>query len=170
MVKKPSFFVARILWVLPALLFVLTIHQIDVALDLHETLTRGTPAVAEVTEFRTTNRAEIKFDEIGLRATLPDGRVVEQAHMSIPHSFAQELAGRQTLDVRVLPGADQPLVIASLGRAHWRMAAINAAMSALGFVLLAFGVGAWNRYLRRRGDPAQQVPEAAGASPVAALG
>jgi hypothetical protein len=159
--NKRSFFIARSLWIFPAILLVLTVNQVDVATDLHRTLTEGRPAVAEIFGYESSGRVDITYDFVNLRVRLEDGTVIEREQMSLPHVFAPELEGRQTVDVRVLPGADQPIVIEALGQAHWRIAATNAAMSAIGFILLSIAVFAWNRYLRRKGDPAYRSAEQA---------
>lgn len=160
MPSKLSVFIARALWIFPAILLVLTINQIDVSSDLRLTFTEGQLATAEIVGFETSNRADVTFDYVSLRVPLADGTVLQQERMALPHSFAPRLAGMETVEVRVLPGADQPIVLAALGRAHWRMAAINASMCAVGFFLLSIAVFAWNRYLKRKGDPARLPAEA----------
>lgn len=159
--SRTSYWIARALWFFPVLLFFLSIYLVDVAFDIHGTLTKGIPTTAEVLTVETTNRSEISYEYIDLRAMLPDGRVVEKHKMSIPHSFLPSLQGQKAVAVRVLPGADQEIVLDHLGRAHWRLAAIQAAMSFIGAVLLAVAVFAWNRYLRRSGDPALREPATA---------
>ena len=149
--------VARLLWIAPLLLLYLTINQAMVAIDLKETWEQGTPAVAEVLEVETSNRVDVTYDYVSLRVTLDDGRVIEQERLSLPHTMAPLMEDRETLNVRVLPGADQPIVIAELGRAQWRLAAIQAVMAFVGFLLFGAGVFWWNRYLHRRGDPARRA-------------
>ena len=150
--------IARLLWVFPALLLLLALHQWNAAQDLRATLENGQPATAQITAFESSGRVDVSYDWVSLRVTLPDGQVLEQEQLSFPHSFVPLIEGKETIDVRVLPGADQEIVIAPIGRAQWRLAAINAAISLLGFLMAAAGVFAWNRYLRRRGDPAEADP------------
>lgn len=160
MALNRSVLVARLLWIFPAILLFLTINQANVAIDLRQTLDGGTAAEAEVLEIAKTDRVDVTMASARLRVPLPDGRVVER-ELTMPITFAQDLEGSETLDVRVSPGADQEIVIAEVGRAQWRLAAINSAMSFIGFVLLTVGVFAWNRYLKRKGDPAARAPSAA---------
>lgn len=152
--------VARLLWIFPAILLFLTINQANVALDLRDTLSAGVPAEADVLAIETTDRADITMASVRLRVVLPEGEVVER-ELPLPITFAKDLQGSDRLDVRVNSGADQEIVIADLGRAQWRLAAINSGMSLIGFVLLTIGVFAWNRYLRRKGDPAARTVEEA---------
>ncbi len=160
MALNRSVLVARLLWIFPALLLFLTINQGMVAFDLRQTLTEGSPASAEVLAIERTDRVDVTMASARLRVPLPGGEVVER-ELPLPITFAQDLEGSDTLDVRVSPGADQEIVIAELGRAQWRLAAINSAMSLIGLVLLSIGVFAWNRYLKRKGDPAARRPEEA---------
>lgn len=153
--------VARALWIVPLILFLLGLNQAKVARDIRNTVLNGQTADAEVIAEQIENRTEITYDYVSLRVELPDGRVIEQDKMSLPHTVAEDVktkldvqTGTPHIAVKVLPGSPQPLVIAYMGQTHWRIAAINAAMCFLGFLLLSFGVFAWNRYLRRRGDPA----------------
>lgn len=153
-VSKTSLWIARLMWVLPAILLALGLYQVNVALDIRTTLREGQLAQAEVIDAEVSGRTDVTYDYISVRAQLADGTVIEREKMSLPHSIAMDLEGQKTLEVRVLPGSDQPIVVAELGRAHWRIAAINAAMCAVGVVMLSVGVFAWNRYLNRKGDPA----------------
>ena len=157
-VKTPAIrWIARLLWVFPVLLLALTIYQADVAADLRHTLRDGLPAVAEVTGFYSTNRVDISYDYISLKVEMPDGSVLAHEKMALPHSFVPLVEGKTQLEVIVLPGADQEIVIEPIGRAHWRIAAINAAMCLVALVLSGMGVFAWNRYLARQGDPALRI-------------
>jgi hypothetical protein len=160
--------VARLLWVFPAILLFLAVNQLRVAYGLRATLAGGEPAVAEIYEYHTEDRVDVTYDYVSLRVPLPDGRVIEREKVSLPHSLAPLLEGRESVAVRVRPGADQPVVIMPIVQSQWRIAAVNAAISVVGFLLLGLGVYAWNRYLRRQGDPADQ-PVAA-ASPAAQAG
>lgn len=165
MTSRSSILVARALWLFPAVLLLLTFYLADAALDLRETLMEGIPATAEITDFASSDRVDVTYDYVSLRAELPDGQVIAREQLSFPHSFAEILTGQETLEVRVLPGADQEIVIVRvgeqlIGRPQWRIAAIQAGMSFVAFLLAAAGVFAWNRYLRRSGDPADRYAEA----------
>ena len=155
MASKTSRLTARLLWLVPLLLVVLTINQAKVAYDLHWTLASGTPAVAEVLEVHKTNRVDVTFGSVRLRVPVA-GQTVERT-FPLPISLLPQVEDRETVDVIVLPGAAQEVVVAAIARPQWRMAASNAAMSFIGLVLATLGVFAWNRYLARKGDPADQA-------------
>lgn len=150
--------VARLLWIFPAILLFLTINQIKVALDVRETLDRGVPATAEVVEIYKTNRVDVTYGYVQLRIPTAEGVIERRLSMSV--SLLPELEGKDSLDVRVLSGEDQEIVVAAVARTQWRMAAINGAMSFVGLILLTIGVSAWNRYLKQKGDPADRVETA----------
>lgn len=143
---------ARLLWIIPAILLFLTINQLLVALDLRDTLNRGEPVTAEVLEMYTTNRVDVTNAYVLLRVPTDDGFVERKLYM--PISLVSALEGEDSLDVRVMPGDDQDIVITAVARPQWHMAAINSGISFIGLVLVTIGVFAWNRYLRRKGDPA----------------
>lgn len=153
--------IARLLWIFPALLILLTVHQAKVAYDIHQTLQQGTPATAEVVETFKSERVDVSFDYVSLRVPLPDGRVLVKEKMSLPHMLYPQVEGKETLDVLVMPGEAQAVVIADIARPQWRIAAINAAMSFLGFLFFSVAVFAWNRFLNRKGDPADRPVPAA---------
>lgn len=152
------------MWILPALLLVLAINQAKVARDIRHTLEQGLPAVAEITNAQKVNRADVTYDYVDLRVMLESGQVLTKEALSLPHSMFPLVENQKTVEVRVLPGAAQEVVIASTGgpearliaRPQWRLAAINAAISCIAFFLFAAGIFAWNRYLGRRGDPAER--------------
>lgn len=156
---RTSHLVARLMWLVPGLLLLLALNQTKVAFDLHRTLAEGTPAVAEVLEYDKTERADVTFSYVRLRVPLGEHRAIERT-LPLPLSLMPQVEDRETVNVLVLPGAAQEVVVAAIARPQWRMAAINAAMSFVGFLMLGAGVFAWNRYLARKGDPAERTAHA----------
>ena len=153
---RASLLAARLLWALPALLFLLAANQAVVTMDIRETVRAGAPAKAEVTSISATDRADITMASIRLRTLEADGSHSEYV-LPLPITFARALEGSDSLDVFLSPGAAQEVVIAQIGRAQWRLAGINGLVALLGALLLSWGVHAWNRYLRRQGDPADRA-------------
>lgn len=143
------------MWVLPALLLVLMVNQAKVAYDIHRTLVDGTPAVAEVVEYYKTGRVDVTYGYVRLRVPV-NGEVTEHT-LPLPISLLPQVEGRETVDVLVLPGQAQEVVVEAIARPQWRLAASNAGMSFIGLVMLTAGVFAWNRYLTRKGDPADRT-------------
>lgn len=154
-----SLLVARLLWIFPAILLFLTINQVMVALDLRKTVEAGDVRRAEVIALETTDRVDITMASARLRVPMEDGSTIER-ELPLPITFVKTLQseGRDSLDVYMEPGSGGGVVIAEIGRAQWRLAAINGGIAVFGFVLLSWGVFAWNRYLDRKGDPADAVP------------
>jgi len=147
---------ARTAWILPVFFAGLFVHQGLVAYQLHATLTQGEPAQAEVLEVHMENRVDVTYDYASLRVELPDGQVITKEKMSLPHSLIQLLQNKETVPVRVRPGAAQEIVVAEFGATQWRIAALNAAMALGAAIVFGIGIFYWNRYLRREGEPSDR--------------
>ena len=142
--------IARVLWVLPVLLLGLAANQAKVAIDLKTTWEQGEPAIAEVLAFESKNRADVTYGYLNLRVGLESGQVLTQEKMSLPQVFWNHVEGRDSLAVRVLTDAAQPIVIDRLMPGHWLIAAAQVGISFLGAMLIGVGAWAWNVQLRRR--------------------
>lgn len=142
--------IARLLWIVPAVLLFLTFNQVKVAYDLRQTWEQGTPATAEVLAYDNANRVDVTYGYVSLRVPLPDGRVMDKDRLSLPPTILPRLEGETELAVHVRPGAAQELVIDKLMPAHWLIAAGQAGMSFFGFLLFGGFVLWWNRYLQRQ--------------------
>lgn len=147
---------ARTAWILPVFFAGLFIHQAIVAYQLQATLTQGELAEAEVLEVHMENRVDVTYDYASLRVELEDGQVITKEKMSLPHSLIQLLENRETVPVRVRPGAAQEMVVADFGATQWRIAALNAAMALGAAIVFGIGIFYWNRYLRREGEPSER--------------
>ena len=151
--------IARLLWIVPAALLFLTLNQAKVASDLRYTLTNGIEAVAEVLEVRVNERVDVPFGYVSLRVPLADGGEIVQEKMALPYTLLPAVRHAETLDVRIFPEADQQIVIADIAQTQWKIAAIQALMSLVAMLIAAAGVYAWNRLLKKKGDPAlRQYP------------
>ena len=169
---SPTRITSRLAWILPVFFFLLSGHQLKVAYDLDATRSAGTPAEAEVLTVHLERRVDVTYDYISLRIPLPDGGTLTKEKLTLPHSLVPALKDRETLQVRVRPGAarDAPRPHARDGprRAterrggmpvvdtQWRIAAMNAAISLGAALIFGIGVFFWNRTLRESGDPAER--------------
>ena len=142
--------VARLLWIVPALLLFLTINQAKVAHDVRQTWRTGTPATAEVLAYENADRVDVTYGYVNLRVTLADGTTLTKENLSLPSTILPRLEGAETLAVRVRPGAAQEIVIDQLMPAHWLIAAAQAGMAFLAALIFGGGVLWWNRLLRRQ--------------------
>lgn len=146
--------VARLMWAVPLILLALGIYQAGVSSELRHTLEAGEPAQAAVTRYHRVDRKDVTQAELDLRVRLADGSILEKKNLALPYSLSF-LVEEDSLAVRVLRGAPEEVVIEAIAATQSRIAALNAAMCLLGFVLSALGVGLWNRYLKRHGDPGE---------------
>lgn len=161
--------VARLMWLMPAILVAAAIGLAQAPLELSKTLREGTPAIARVVAFETTERSEVSFDALTVRAPLPSGDSLTQT-IPLPHGVAPLVSSEATVPVRVLPGSARPIVIETatvesnrgpvvwnVGGSQVRIAILSCVLCIVGAVLLAIGVGSWNRYLTRHGDPGERT-------------
>jgi len=151
--KAPSRrILARIAWIVPAVLLALSIYEAKVARDLAVTAERGVPAVAKVTRYLRADRKDVTEAELDLIITLPDGSTIRRDKLTLPYSIAHRVE-QDTLDVRVLRGSGQEVVISSIVGTQTRIAWSNAGMSLIAMLMAIAGVVAWNRF------PVRETPE-----------
>lgn len=142
--------IARVAWVVPALLLALAIHQVTTAVNLARTLDEGEQAMAEVTRYERSDRKDVTHVELDLRVRLADGTTFERNRLALPYSIGHRVEA-DSLAVTVLPGSGQEVVITEIGRTQVRIAWSNAAMSFVVFLMAFAGVFSWNRWLRKKG-------------------
>ena len=152
-------FISRLLWGVPLILLFLCLNQAKVAVDIKHTLENGAEAIANVLEVRVNDRVDIPFGYVSLQVPLEDGSELVQEKMALPYTLLPQVQYQETLDVRVLVGASQQIVIAPIASTQWKMAAMQSAMSLVGFLMAATGVFFWNRLLKKKGDPAEGSPK-----------
>lgn len=150
--------IARILWFVPAALIFLSINQFKVGLDLRSTYADGEEAIARVLEYERVDRADVTYGYVSLEVPLSDGSVITRNEMPLPYSLLHRLEGKDSLAVFVRPGAAQEIVIGLVANAQWKMAIIQSVIAFFAAVMAFVAVGAWNRYLARKGDPARVLP------------
>lgn len=154
--------VAQIAWLVPILLFGLSVHQAKVTYDLHATKTDGITATADVLTIHKDNRKDVTYDYVSLRVALPDGETITRNKLSLPHGLIPPLMGREQLEVSVQKGASIPVVITDkigptpVVDTQMRIAGINGLMSLGAALLFGIGIWYWNRSLLRDGDPADR--------------
>ena len=148
MARSASTIVAKLAWLVPVLLLLLTVHQSKVVLDLGRTVRDGTRTVAEVTRYVRIDRKDVTQAELDLRVLLPDGGVLVRERLSLPYSISHRVE-QDTLTVIVLPGSAQEVVIASIVGTQTRIALSNAVMSFIMMLITGALVFAWNRFEKR---------------------
>jgi hypothetical protein len=143
---------ARLMWLAPALLLVIGLWLIQAGIGQKHTLDSGVLLTADVVDINIRNRADVTYGHIDLDVPEPSGDTV-RVRLPLPLSLLMSIEGQPRVDIRLLEGSEQPIVIEAIARAQWKLSLINASMCLLGAMLLAWGVFAWNRYLRKSGDP-----------------
>lgn len=145
---KTTVLVARVAWLVPAVLLLLTIHQGKAAKDLNDTLLKGEEARAEVTRYMRSDRKDVTQAELDLRVTLKDGSTLVHERLALPYTVAHRVEA-DFLDVRVMPGAAQEIVIVEIGPTQRRIALSNAGMAGIMLIMASIGVFYWNRQVNR---------------------
>ena len=140
--------IARALWIVPPLLLGLSVHQAKVSRDLKSTWVLGQPAMAQVLAFESRDRADVTYGYLDLQVELVSGEVLRRERLSLPQVFWHRVRGQDSLEVRVMVDAPQPVVIARLMPAHWLVAAAQSGACLMGALLVLAAAWAWNKALR----------------------
>ncbi len=143
-------FVIRILWCMPVVLIVLGINQVMVACSLKSTWEEGYETVAVVTEFAQSNRADVNFGYVSLKIPLEGGGELVKEGLSLPYTLLARLAGSDSLEVRVRPGASQDVAIVYLMPTHWHIVLAQIGICILGTVFFFGGILAVRRWAKWR--------------------
>lgn len=154
---RSSTLIARLLWAIPVSLFLLSGHQLKVGFDLRNTLLQGELRSAEVTAYDRVDRKDVTYGYVSLSIPLGDGSLLEKTEMTLPYSLLHRVEGKEQLDVYVLPGSAQEVVIEMVANAQWKMAVIQSSMAIVAALMALVGVLAWQRYLKAHGDPAYPI-------------
>jgi len=144
--------IARLMWVLPLILVVITLSLVRAGLNQRATLESGELVSARVVGKVIRNRADITYGHIDLMVAVPDSDSLA-VRLPLPLSLLMSIQDLEEVDVRLVSDAAQPVMIERIAHAQWRMSLIQAAMSFMLALLVGWGVFAWNRLLSREGDP-----------------
>lgn len=143
--------IALVAWIVPVVLTLLGGHQVWTAIEIGRTLRLGEDATARVTRYERTDRKDVTQAELDLVVTLSDGSTITRNKLALPYSVAHRVEA-DSVQVRVLRGAAQEIVLTDIAGTQRRIAWSNAAMSfIMGLIALA-GVVAWNRFIRAGGE------------------
>ncbi len=149
MSSSPSRSVARVAWVVPVVLLALSVHQFVTAFNLTATLNNGQAAMAEVTRYERSDRKDVTHVELDLLVHMEDGTSFEKTRLALPYSIGHRVEA-DSLDVTVLQGSGQEVVITEIGRTQISIAWSNGAMAFIVFLMAFVGVFSWNRWLGRK--------------------
>jgi len=139
-------------WIVPVALVALGGHQAWTAVEIGRTMRLGEDATARVTRYERSDRKDVTQAELDLVIELGDGSTLERTNLALPYSIAHRVEA-DSLPVRVLRGAAQEVVLTDIAGTQRRIAWSNAAMSLVMGLIALSGVLAWNRFVRRGGEP-----------------
>ena len=148
--------VARLLWALPALLFVIAGYLLWAGFEQREAANVGAYVEAEVLGVETHERSEIARGAVTLRYVPPGESTPVERAVEMPMTILKniEARGLDRVTVRAVPGHEQ-IVLEPYKRGQWILTLSFAAMALIGGIGLSVMVRGWNRYLAEHGDPAE---------------
>ncbi len=148
--------VARLLWVLPALLLGIAVYLLWAGAEQREAATVGVPVEAEVLGIETRERAEITIGQVVLRYVPPGETEAIERNIELPLTLLKSIEAREleTVTIRAVPGQDQ-IVLDPYKRSQWILSFSFAAMALIGALGLSVMVRGWNRFLSEHGDPSE---------------
>ena len=144
--------IAKALWLVPILMFVYSFYLLRAGLDQKSTADGGFQTTAEVTNVDVGQRSEITYGEMDLEFVDSEGNQVAET-LPLPLSLLFMVRDEKTVEITYDPESSKPVVINRISRALWRMSLINALICLVSALLLVIPVFAWNRYLKKHGDP-----------------
>jgi dihydroxyacid dehydratase/phosphogluconate dehydratase len=138
-----------LVWLIPAYLAFLLIHQAKVFYDFKNTMTNGTIYDAEVTDFRIKQIAAQTNGYIVVKFTTDTGQVIErQLALGIQH--AARLMETEQLQIKYYEESGQEIVLVPTFEAQQQVIRFNMMMLSVSLLLL-IGVSAGvTRYISRR--------------------
>ena len=138
-----------LIWLLPAYLLFLTLHQIAVYNGIGNTYENGTSYTSEVVEFEIKQIAAQTNGYVVLRFESNEGDMIER-RLSLPVELAGMISELSHIPVRYKEGNFEEIVMMPTYNEHRNMVLSNTAISFVG-LLIAIGV-AWigHRYARRK--------------------
>jgi hypothetical protein len=148
------------MWLAPLILLGISAYLLKAGLEQRALATGGERVVAVIDSVDLRQRAEITRGAAYLRYTPPGETTEVVRQVELPLTYLQEFERRigRPLAIRVSEGTEQ-VVLADNARGQWIMTLSFSAMALFGAAGLAWMVGAWNRLLRREGDPGEKRVE-----------
>ena len=105
--------------------------------------------MARVTRYDRTDRKDVTHAELDLEILLNDGTILVKEKLALPYTISHRVEEKDSLEVLLLPGASQEVVISSIVATQRRIALYNAVMSFMAFLIVLSAVFFWNRMLSR---------------------
>lgn len=152
--------VARLLWALPLLMFVICIALVRAGMGQKSAAETGEVITARIDSVDIRERAEITHGAVYLTYTPPDQVESITRPVEMQLVFVKDLEGREgeSIEIRVDEQTGQ-IVRNDHSRAQWVLTLSFAGMALIGGLGLVWLVGGWNRFLKREGDPADRSVE-----------
>lgn len=138
-----------LIWLLPAYLLFLVVHQGAVYISLVDTYENGSSYTAEVVEFELKQIAAQTNGYIVLTFETADGNRIKQK-LSLPVEMAGKLREINIIPVRYQVGAFQDIVIMPTYATQKGLILTNMAMAFVGFLIAVVIAAFVHRYARKK--------------------
>lgn len=138
-----------LIWLLPAYLLFLIIHQALVYNSIVDTYKDGTSYTADVVDFDFKQIAAQTNGYIVLRFETGSGRQIQEK-LSLPVEMAGELSNSRVVPVRYLEGNFQEIVMIPTFNTQKRLVLANTAMASVGLLIALAIAIIVHRYTRKK--------------------
>lgn len=146
-----------LIWLLPAYLLFLMLHQTAVFYGIVDTYDNGTSYTAEVVDFELKQIAAQTNGYIVLKFNTNDGDKVQQ-QLSLPVEMAGKLQEIRVIPIRYQEGAFQNIVMMPTYSTQKGLILTNLAIAAVGFFIALFVAYLVHKYVRRKlSGPEEQL-------------
>lgn len=145
-----------LIWLLPAYLAFLFIHQGAVYQGISDTYENGSSYTAEITEFELKQIAAQTNGYVVLKFDTASGQTI-QRKLSLPVEMAGSLQNLRVVPVRYQADAYQEIVMMPTFEMHKRLVLTNMGMALLGALMTLVLAIAVHRYANRKMEQGEEV-------------
>lgn len=138
-----------LIWLLPAYLLFLFLHQTAVYYGVSDTFENGRSYTAEVVDFDIKQIAAQTNGYVILSFETEEGEAIRR-RLSLPVEMAAGIQETRVIPVRYQPGAFQEIVMVPTFQTQKGLALTNMGMSMVGFIITLFVAWFSHRFARRK--------------------
>lgn len=127
-----------LLWLIPAYLIFLTLHQYSIYSINSDIVEKGTAIEATVTDFRIKHIASQTNGYIVLGFTIPDTEEIIRKKLSLSVQIAAQLIGKNLIPIRYLPNRGEEVIMMPTYELQQEVVLINMLITISSALVLGF--------------------------------